>query len=122
MPISADRFENIPDDGDTPSPETNAGAILAFLRNNPGKAFTRSEIAAETDVTEGSLGPTLVRLRERGRVDHRGNYWRVSDHEVSVDTATTHAVATIAAHEDDGETPDYDEWQEHAIDPRDLDE
>lgn len=122
MPISADRFEDIPDDGDVPSPETNAGAILAFLRDNPEKAFTRGEIASETDIKEGSVGPTLVRLRERGRVDHRGSYWRVSDHEASVNTATMHTTAAIAAHEDDGETPSYNEWQEHAIDPREIDE
>ncbi|EMA27125.1 hypothetical protein [Haloarcula japonica] len=122
MPISADRFEDIPDDGDTPSPETNAGAILAFLRDNPEKAFTRSEIAAETGVKKGSVGPTLVRLRERGRVDHRGNYWRISDHEASVNTATAHATAAIVAREADGETPSYEDWQEHAVDPRDTDE
>jgi len=119
MPISTDRFEDIPEDGDGPAPGTNAATMLEFLRGHPDKAFTQSEIAEATDVKSGSVGPTLVRLRERGRVDHRGTYWRVSDHERSVDAATGHAAATAAEHEAEDETPDYDEWQEHAVDPRD---
>ena len=121
MPISKDRFEDISEEGTGgPQPGTNAAAILEFLRNNPGKAFTQSEIATATDVKTGSVGPTLVRLRERGRVDHRGTYWRVSDHDRSVEGATGHAGASIADHENDGETPSYDEWQDYAVDPRDT--
>lgn len=66
----------------------------------------------------GSVGPTLVRLRERGRVDHRGTYWRVSDHDRSVDAAAGHASAAVADRETDGETPMMEEWQDHAVDPR----
>lgn len=122
MPISADRFEDIPaGETDKPAPETNAARILEFLREHPGQAFRQSEIADATDVAEGSVGPTLVRLRERGRVDHRANYWRVSDHEESVDVAASHAAAVAAARESEEERPTYDEWQEHAVDPRDDD-
>jgi len=120
MPISTDRFEDIPEDGDGPTPGTNAAAVLEFLRDHPDKAFTQSEIAEATDVKAGSIGPTLVRLRERGRVDHRGTYWRVSDHERSVGAAAGHAAATAAEHESKDETPDYDDWQEHAVDPRNV--
>ncbi len=122
MPISTDRFEELPEDrGAGPAPGTNAAEILSFLRDNPEKAFTQSEIAAETDVKPGSVGPTLVRLRERGRVDHRGTYWRVSDHDRSVDAATDLSAATASRREGDDETPSYDEWQEHAVDPREFD-
>lgn len=121
MPISSDRFEDIADDGG-PSPGTNADRILSFLREHPDKAFTQSEIAAQTEVKSGSVGPTLVRLRERGRVDHRGTYWRVSDHDEAVDAATNHTAATLSEREGSGETPNYEEWQEHAVDPRELDE
>jgi len=117
MPISSERFEEMDDSGG-PSPGTNAAAILGFLRRNSEKAFTQSEIAAQTDVTEGSVGPTLVRLRERGRVDHRGTYWRASDHDRSVDAATNHAAAAMADREGEGETPRMDAWQDHAVDPR----
>jgi len=115
MPISADQFESITDDSG-PTPGTNAHEILSFLDSNPDQAFTQSEIADATSVTQGSVGPTLVRLREAGRVDHKGNYWRVSDHVRSVDAATSHAGDVAASHEDDPLA--YDDWQEYAVDPR----
>jgi len=120
VPISADRFEELGDDrdGDGPTPGTNASKILTFLRNHPDTAFTQSEIAAETAVKPGSVGPTLVRLRERGRVDHRGHYWRVSDHERALDEATGQSGAALSAREGDEETPRMEAWQEHAVDPR----
>ncbi|MFD1589187.1 winged helix-turn-helix domain-containing protein [Halorientalis brevis] len=116
MPISADHFENIDTEGDEPTPGTNAHEILSFLEQHPDQAFTQSEIADETDVTRGSVGPTLVRLRESGRVDHRGKYWRISDHARSLDHAADHADAVAASYEE--ESFDYDEWQAHAVDPR----
>ena len=121
VPISKDRFEEIGDDGGTdgPTPGTNAAKVLEFLRENSDRAFTQSEIAAETDVKTGSVGPTLVRLRERGRVDHRGTYWRVSDHDRSLDVSVGHATAALADRETGEETPEMEEWREHAVDPRD---
>lgn len=118
MPISKDRFEELGGDDDGPTPGTNAAKILEFLRSHPEKAFTQSEIVARTEVKAGSVGPTLVRLRERGRVDHRGKYWRISDHDRSVDAATDHGAAALAARESDEETPEMEEWQDHAVDPR----
>jgi DNA-binding IclR family transcriptional regulator len=121
MPISNDRFEEMrePRDEDDPTPGTNAARVLAFLREHPDNAFTQSEIVDATEVKAGSVGPTLVRLRERGRVDHRGNYWRISDHDRSVDAAARHASAALSTRESDDETPRMEEWQEHAVDPRD---
>lgn len=116
MPISADRFEEISEEG--PPPETNAETVLSFLERHPDKAFTRGEIADATEIAEGSIGPTLVRLREAGRVDHRGRYWRVSDHDRSLDETPAHATAVAESHED--EPFDYDEWRQHAVDPRDT--
>ncbi len=116
MPISADRFEKIDDSEGRPSPGTNAAKILEFLEENANEAFTQTEIAQATEVKRGSVGPTLVRLRERGRVDHRGRYWRISDHDRSIDAATAHASEVAESHE---ESPfEYDEWQEYAVDPR----
>ena len=117
MPISADRFEAIDDGGDGPTPGTNAHAIISFLESNPDQAFTQTEIADATGVTRGSVGPTLVRLREAGRVDHRATYWRVSDHTRSLDAALSHAGEAAADRED--EPFDYEVWQEFAVDPRD---
>jgi hypothetical protein len=118
MPISKDRFEEIGDGDDGPTPGTNAAKLLEFLRSSPDKAFTQSELADATTVKMGSIGPTLVRLRERGRVEHRGNYWAVSDHEEAVDAATGHAAAALATRETDEETPEMADWQDHAVDPR----
>jgi len=115
MPISADRFERI-DGDDAPSPGTNADEIHSFLEANPDRAYTQTEIAEATTVKRGSVGPTLVRLRESGRVDHRGRYWRISDHERSVDHAADHADVVAASHEE--ATFEYEEWLEHAVDPR----
>lgn len=114
MPIGADRFEAIDEDG--PPPGTNAHEILSFLAANADKAFTRGEIAEATGVKPGSVGPTLVRLREEGRVEHKGTYWRVSDHVLSLDAASGHADAVASSYED--ESFAYDEWRDHAVDPR----
>jgi len=116
MPISADRFEDIEDDSPAPKPGTNAETILAFLAAHADQAFTQSEIADATDVATGSVGPTLIRLRERGRVEHRGTYWRCSDHVESVEQAVSHGNAIAESRED--EPFDYDDWQAHAVDPR----
>ncbi len=116
MPISADRFEEIDTGEGQPRPETNAARILAFLEEYAHEAFTQTEIAEATEVKRGSVGPTLVRLRERGRVDHRGRYWRISDHDQSAGAATAHASEVAASHE---EAPfEYGEWREYAVDPR----
>jgi DNA-binding IclR family transcriptional regulator len=116
MPISADRFEDLDEEDTWPRPGTNAHEVLAFLRANADEAYTRGEIAAATGVADGSVGPTLVRLRERGRVDHRGTYWRVSDHVESLGAATSHAAAAAASRE--SESFASEEWQAHAVDPR----
>lgn len=116
MPISADRFEGMDEDDDRPRPGTNAYEILTFLEAHADQAFTQSEIAEGTDVTRGSVGPTLVRLREDGRVDHKGTYWRVSDHVRSLDAAVRHAAQVASSYEET--SFDSDDWQEHAVDPR----
>jgi len=129
MPIGGDRFEDIDDDG--PTPGTNAHAIVSFLAANSEQAYTQSEIVAATDVTRGSVGPTLVRLRERGHVDHRGTYWRIADRtgagataserrdgtDDTADGDTADAVEAGNATADDG--LDYEDWQAYAVDPRD---
>jgi hypothetical protein len=105
-------------DADDVTPETDAASILGFLREHSDTAFTRSEIAEATPVNAGSVGPTLVRLWERGRVDHRGTYWRVSDHDEIVEAATGQSTETLASREADDRTPKRAEWREHAVDPR----
>jgi len=74
-------------------------------------------VAEETSVTTGSIGPTLARLRESGQVEHKGNYWRVSDYARSVTAAASHASEIAASYED--EPPNYEAWQAHSVDPCD---
>ena len=90
--------------------------ILSFLDEHADKAFTQGEIAKSTSVTSGSIGPMLVRLRDRGRLEHKGKYWRSSDDVQSLDAAVTHGDAVATSREN--ERSAYDEWQDHAVDPR----
>jgi len=116
VPIDIDRFEEGSSRDLRADGRTNAETILSFLAARADRAFTQSEIADATDVAAGSVGPTLVRLRERGRVDHRGTYWRISDHVESIERAVSHASGVAASHES-GQF-DYDDWQAHTVDPR----
>lgn len=120
MRISRDRFEEICDEEhpDGHRPGTNADRILQFLRDHHDQAFRPQEIADRLDIPEGSLGPTPGRLREQGRVDHREPYWALSDHERATDAAASHAGAVLAVREVAEDQPDVDEWQAHAVDPR----
>lgn len=116
MPISADRFKEIEDRDSGPKAGTNAHEIYSFLEEHADQAFTQAEIAAQTGVKRGSVGPTLVRLRDAGQVDHKGVYWRISDHVLSTDAAVGLASEVAESHED--EAPRYSEWQTYAVDPR----
>lgn len=98
-----------------PAPGTHAAKILAFLESHPDQAFTQSEIVEATDVKRGSVGSTLVRLREAGRVNHRGTDWRINDYDRSLTDAIQQAGAVAADHET--ESFDVDERQEYGIDP-----
>ena len=60
MPITSDEFEELSVDAGEPAAGTNADRILVFLREHPETAYTQSEIAANTGVKSGSVGPTLV--------------------------------------------------------------
>lgn len=115
MPIEADRFEKLSEDGAV-TPGTNEYEVLSLLRENPDKAYTQSEIAEKTGVKQGSIGPTLVRLREKGRVEHKGKYWRVSDYDESVDSAVGLSGSVAESYEKEGF--DKEEWLEHSVDPR----
>lgn len=115
MPISIDRFED--DEADLEGP-TNAERILQFLLERDDEAFTRSEIAAETGVTRNSVGPVLSRLKDRGLVRHRGEYWAITDDEERLQSATTYELVTRSLNELYGEE-DPAEWIERMPDDAD---
>lgn len=113
MPISTSRFEALEEDGVTP--ETNADRILNFLVENQDQAFRLTEIEERTGIKRGSIGPTLSRLEERGLVDHRTKYWKISDNYVASKEAILHT-SQAAAEYDDGEEFDVAAWAEKAED------
>jgi len=113
MPITKQRFEQIGEDGVTP--ETNGERIVAFLSENQEQAFRLSEIHEGTGVKKGSVGPTLSRLEERGVVEHRGNYWAISDRYVASQEAAAHT-SEAASEYDDGEEFDVAAWAAEAED------
>lgn len=78
MPIDIDHFDDIA--GDAPvRPDTNKGAVLAFLAANPEQAYRPREIAEETGINPNSVGAVLARLDEADLVRHRGGYWAVAE-------------------------------------------
>lgn len=113
MPISKRRFEEIDESG--VPPETNAERIAEFLRENQDQAFRLSEIQERTGIKRGSVGPTLSRLKERSVVDHRGNYWTISDSDVASQEAAVHT-SEAAAEYDDGREFDVSAWAAEAED------
>lgn len=63
MPISTDRFEEIDDDGDAPSPGTNADEILSFLEANADQAHTNRD--RRGDGRQTRIGRPDARLSPR---------------------------------------------------------
>jgi DNA-binding GntR family transcriptional regulator len=78
MPVRFDDVEAHADEAPRPIREgSNAHRILTLLVDHPGTGFTPSEIADRTEVSRGSVGPTLHRLAARGLVRHKEPYWAV---------------------------------------------
>lgn len=75
MPITIDEFESghLSDEPSVPE------LVVAFLAAHDDQAFTRSEIAAGIDADPNAVGTALSRLKERGLVRHRGQYWAVTE-------------------------------------------
>ena len=117
MPITKDSFDRISDEG--ADLDSEADRILDFLIQNEDKAYTKSEIVAETNVTQENVEPALDRLRERGSVERKSDYWRVSDHRLAVRCATALTAETARQH-DDGKEFDVEKWAEYAVDEADL--
>ena len=68
--------------------------MYRVLLEHADQAFRQREIIAAVDVPEGSVGPTLTRLEERGLVEHRDRFWTIADAEHAVASAGYHGAAT----------------------------
>jgi hypothetical protein len=118
MPITKDSFDRISEEGT--NLDGKADRVLDFLIQNTDKAYTKTEIVAETSVTQENVESALERLKERGSVKHKSDYWRVSDHELAA-RAGTALTAEAARQYDGGEEFDVEKWAEYAVDEVDLD-
>jgi len=122
MPVRFDEYD--PDENRIDLSEgTNANRILSFLLENPEYGFTPKEIHEATDVAQGSVSPTLLRLEDHGLVRHKGDQWAAASDEKIAAYQSTHVSLDAIAdrHSDDwyGNNPD---WDEEIEDIRDRDE
>lgn len=105
MPVDIAEFE-AGTVSDTPSvPEQ----VVTYLYTNRDHAFTRAELAAALDADPNTVGTALSRLKDRGLVRHRGNYWAITDDHDRVADAYDLHVTTERLDADDGGI-DPEEW------------
>jgi DNA-binding MarR family transcriptional regulator len=75
MPITRDEFETAES---TDRGRSTAEAIVDFLVEHDDMAFTRGEIAEAVDRDPNTVSTNLTRLKSRGFVEHRGQYWAIT--------------------------------------------
>ena len=75
MSVSIDAFES----GDSLDEPPIGERVVAYLAANSDKAFKRGEIAAAIDADPNAVGSALTRLKSRGLVRHREQYWAITD-------------------------------------------
>jgi len=77
---------------------TNARQLLELLLATPTVGYTPAELATETDVPRGSVGPTLNRLEAAGLVRHKKPYWAAADDDrLAAATAAVIGIETAAS-------------------------
>ena len=75
MPVRIQDFEA----GELPQGPSVPEQVLTFLYTHREHAFTRSEIATAIDENPNTVGTALSRLKQRGLVRHKGEYWAITD-------------------------------------------
>ncbi len=111
MPVESEEFESSGERRLSVAPDTHAGRVLSFLKENGDRAYTLSELHDATEINKGSLGAVLSRLRDDGLVVHRGKYWTVAEDERLAAAAAAEASESGRLTEDEF---DKDEWLDHA--------
>ena len=89
--------------------------VLGFLAANADRAFKAAEIAAQTELDEGTVSTALTRLKKRDLVEHKGTYWAITSDERRLEQHDGYARATELFNEQLG-VEDKEEWKEHAPD------
>lgn len=91
---------------------TNARRLLEFLLITPSVGYTPSELADETGVARGSVGPTLNRLEGAGLVRHKEPYWAAAeDDRIAAATAAFLGIEAAADTYGDDWYAETDEWE-----------
>lgn len=120
MPISKDTFESINEEGESYpdlSSDTTQGKIYRFLLANSDKAFRQREIVERVDVPEGSVGPTLTRLKKEELVEHRDKFWSISDAEHAIASAGVLSSKTVDELDEGFSDEEIEKWMDSAVDP-----
>ena len=96
---------------------TNARQLLVFLLEYPDVGYTPVELADETGIPRGSIGPTLQRLETAGLVRHKEPYWAaVEDDRIAAATAAFLGIETVASTNSDDWYAQTDGWAEELPD------
>lgn len=111
MPIEADTLRDTDVDVLPVRPGTNEYTLLAYLLDHRDLAYTPKELSEATDVTYGSVYPTLQRLEKKGFVEKVDRYWMaVEDDRIAARTASLLGLRTIAEQDGDDAFSQNPEW------------
>jgi len=96
---------------------TNARRLLEFLLQTPTVGYTPAELADETGIARGSVGPTLQRLESAGLVRHKEPYWAAAEDErIAAATASFLGIEATATSDSDDWYAQNDGWAEELPD------
>lgn len=115
MPISRDEFEASSKTLDL-SEGSDYRRVLSFLDQHADRAYTRSEIADETGISEECVGSVLTHLEAQKLVVHRGNHWAVDEHRIGSLAGMSHGFAVA---EERYPPEDKEAWDEYAVESPD---
>lgn len=102
---------------------TNARQLLEFLLQTPGVGYTPAELASETGVPRGSVGPTLNRLEAAGLVRHKKPYWAApEDGQIASAVAAFVGIESTADTHSEDWYAQNDGWDEELPDLSEDDE
>lgn len=111
MPVRIEDFET----GDLPQGPSVPEQVVTYLVMHRDRAFTRSEMATALDEDPNTVGTALSRLKQRGLVRHKGEYWAITeDLERVTDAYELHSLTERLDREDGGIDPDL--WDDEAPD------
>lgn len=103
MPVRIEDFES----GKLPRGPSVPEQVIMYLYANRDKAFTRSEIATGIDEDPNPVGTALSRLKQRGLVRHKEEYWAITDDMERVSNAyELHSISERLDEEDSGIDPE----------------